>query len=127
MLGLSPLIARLLGSFLIVGAFVGMYLLWQRDAARLETAQSELSTAQDELTITKRRNAVLEQASIERAQDSADVAQTAKELNDAIKDVPAGTAPSPAALALGCERLRRAGATTSDAFRNICGGRAGAH
>lgn len=123
MFGLSPFLAKLFGGVLVLAAFGGVYLLWQRDAARLETAQINLSAANEENTTLTKRNSILEQAAIERDQDDSAVTKMSKDLNDAIRDIPAGNAPSPAALALGCERLRRAGATTSDSFIHLCVGR----
>lgn len=48
-------------------------------------------------------------AAEQRAQDAIENAKTEKELIDAIEQAPAGGTLSPAAIALGCERLRRRG------------------
>jgi len=64
-----------------------------------------------------------ETASRERQDDTDAVAQIKEQLTDAIKDMPAGKAPSPAAVAVGCERLRQAGRTASAQYLSICGRR----
>lgn len=64
--------------------------------------------------------AAKEQASIERQADTKAVDDMKEELHDAIRDIKPGTAPGAATLALGCERLRRAGKTGTYQYLSVC-------
>lgn len=107
----------------IVAAIGALALLWQRADARADKLDVDLRAAVATASGLKKRNDQLERAALERLADERAVDQLGRDLNDAIKNVPAGTAPGPAAVALGCQRLRAAGATASADFQRICGGR----
>ena len=102
-------------------AILGLIILWQSAAGRADSLEVELQAARSEADGQRRRSDQLERAAIKRMADESAVDAMGKELNDAIKDIPASAAPGPATVALGCGRLRAAGATTSDAFKRICG------
>lgn len=115
--------AALAGAVVALLLIGGVGFLWQRADARADRLAIEVREAQGEADSLKKRNHQLERAALERLADDRAVNQLGKDMHDAIKDIPVGTAPSPAAVALGCQRLRAAGATASDAFQRVCGGR----
>lgn len=109
----------------IAGLLVSVFWIkGQRDAARRDrdAARTELSQAKADLALARTDAAAKERASVERQADVATVAAQTKELTDAIKTVP-DTQPDAVRVALGCERLRRAG--RSIAGISACGGLGG--
>lgn len=126
MFGLSSLTWKIGGAAIAAIAFLMLFIAWQNSSATVDTLQSQLKTASDQQDASNKRIAALEQAGIERILDQQAVADTSKELNDALDKVPTGEAskaPSAATVAVGCIRLRQAGATSSSAYKSICGGR----
>jgi len=104
-------------------AILSLLLLWQREAARADRVTVELAVTNDALTRSQVRVADLQREAQEKLVDDTAIDKAKEELTDAIKDIPAGAAPSAATVAAGCVRLRQANATTSDAFKRICGAR----
>ncbi|RSV20539.1 hypothetical protein CA236_01185 [Sphingomonas sp. ABOLG] len=113
----------LVGAVVVLLLIGGLGFLWQRADARADRLALEVREAGAEADRLKKRNDQLERAALERLADDRAVDQLGKDMHDAIKDIPGGTAPSPAAVALGCQRLRAAGATASGTFQRVCGGR----
>jgi len=101
---------------------LSLLLLWQREAGKVDRLTGDLAATSEALERSQSRVADLEMEARERLADDTAIDKAKEELHDAIKDIPAGTAPSPATVALGCVRLRQAGAT-GDAFKRICGNR----
>jgi hypothetical protein len=98
--------------------------LWQSAAHDLEQAHSDIQIKQSTIDARDRSIRALESAAAKRDADDREQAARDKEITDAIKKaaVP-GTAPGPAAVAHGCERLRRQGSTASPEYQRICGRR----
>ncbi|WEK43656.1 MAG: hypothetical protein P0Y64_02140 [Candidatus Sphingomonas colombiensis] len=113
---LGRIIAPMAGAI----AILILVMLWQSASHRAETAERDLKAETDRANGQTKRAGQLEQTALKRLADDAEVAAIGKGMNDAISAAPAGT-PSAASVALNCDRLRRAGAT-SDAFKHICGG-----
>lgn len=91
-------------------------LLADRAATRadlLET-RAKLTAARTDIERLETDIAAKERAAIERSDDATAVDQLREDLTDAIKSIPPGAAPGPATIALGCERLRRAGTGAAD-------------
>jgi len=106
----------------LVGLF-SLYVLWQRAETQLLATSTELTAANRERERLATRNQDLEREAIERLADDAAIEKLGKGMTDAINaTTPAQQAATPSAVsvALGCARLREAGAT-SDAFKRICG------
>ena len=126
MFGLSSLAWKIGGAAIAVIAFLMLFIAWQNSSATVDTLKVQLTAANEQAEMDSKRITALEQAGIERLLDSQAVADTSKELNDALDKVPSGEvnkAPSAANLVVGCGRLRQAGATSSAAYKSICGGR----
>lgn len=110
-----------LGAVALAGAF--LYWQWDRASDRADkweaTAKQERADKeQAQATIT-----VLETAAIERARDGVALDSMKKDYRDAIEAVQAGGAPSDAAVALGCARLRKANRTDASEYQAVCAGR----
>lgn len=104
-------------------AMVFLYVMWSDAASARDDYKAQLKDANTEITRLARRNDDLETEAVERLVDETAVEKMGKKLTDAIDAVPPAqqsAAPSAATVALGCARLRQAGATT-DAFKRICG------
>lgn len=106
-------------------AILVLVILWQSADHRAEKAERDLAQAKADLGQEKKRADQLEQTALQRLADQAAVDAIGRNLNDAIDTAPSG-APAASSVALGCQRLRRAGAT-SDNFKRICGGHQGGH
>ncbi len=113
-------IALPLGALVVI---LSLILLWQREAARADRVTVELSVTNDALARSQVRIADLQREAQEKLTDDTAIDKAKEELTDAIKSVPAGTAPGAATLAAGCIRLRRAGLTASADYKRVCGGR----
>lgn len=106
-------------------AILALVIMWQSATSRAEQAEKKYAQAAADRDAEKQRADQLEQAALQRLADQAKIDAMGRNLNDAIDAAPAG-APGASAVALGCERLRRAGAT-SDTFKRFCGGPQGGH
>ncbi|TKD50236.1 hypothetical protein [Sphingomonas baiyangensis] len=114
-----PIAFAVLALFAAV-SFVG----WQRESANAEELRIDLRLAEAEADAAERRTMVLEKAAAERAMDTSDIRDLEEGLSDAIDKAAAREPVAPvgaATRALGCERLRRAGQTTSARYRAQCG------
>jgi len=126
MFGLSSLTWKIGGAAIAAIVFLMLFIAWQNASATVDSLQTRLVAASEQQEAANKRINALEQAGIERMLDTQAVADTSKELNDALDKVPANDAnkaPSAATVAVGCIRLRQAGATSSAAYKSICGGR----
>ncbi|MBN8848143.1 MULTISPECIES: hypothetical protein [unclassified Sphingomonas] len=101
-------------------AILLLVILLQSATSRAESAERDLRVKTAEADQQKKRADQLEQAALQRLADQAAVDAMGKDYDDAI-DAAANGAPDASAVALGCERLRRAGAS-SDTFKRVCGG-----
>ncbi len=95
-------------AMILLGLIVLIGVLWscvaKRDREMIERANDEANVAAAKVQAETR-----EQAAEERVADDRASRQTEKELTDAVAPVP-DSAPDAARIALGCQRLRRAGA-----------------
>jgi len=99
-----------------------LIVLWQGAADNVSRLEREVKIANAAIADRDMRINDLEVQATEKLADDTAITKAKEELHDAIKDIPAGVAPSPASVALGCARLRQAGAT-SPAFKRVCGNR----
>ncbi|WP_287459181.1 hypothetical protein [Sphingomonas sp.] len=106
-------------------AILVLVIMWQSAASRADQAEKKYAQAAADLDAERKRANQLEQTALQRLADQATVDAMGRIFNDAIDAAPGG-APGASTVALGCERLRRAGAT-SDTFKRICSGRQGGH
>ena len=106
-------------------ALLVLIILWQSASHRAEKAAQDLAAETTRADRQKKRADQLEQAALQRLADQAAVDAMGGKYNEAIDAAPPG-APGASSVALGCERLRRSGAT-SDTFKRICGGPQGGH
>lgn len=115
-------IALPVGIILILAA---LFILWQRAEGQLADTSARLAIAERDNDRLIRRNTDLETEALERLIDATAIEKLGKDMNDAITAIPPAqrdVAPSAATVALGCVRLRAAGAT-GDTFKRICGTR----
>lgn len=108
-----------------VGALLALavlFLLWRDEKRENGMLEARLLTKTEEIQWLNRVNDSLEREAWERLADDAALDKLGKEMNRAIDaTTPAQQAATPSAVsvALGCARLRQAGAT-SDTFKRIC-------
>ncbi|GGO95069.1 hypothetical protein [Stakelama pacifica] len=107
----------------VVVTIGALYGLWQGAEEKAAGFRIEAEAAAAQLANAEKRMRVLEQAAAEREADRTEVQTMKDDLTDAIRNADAGAAPGPAAVALGCARLRRAGSTSSPEYQRICAGR----
>lgn len=113
-----------------------LFMLWRDEKRENGILEARLLAKTEEIQRLNRVNDSLEREAWERLADDAALDKLGKEMNRAIEaTTPAQQAATPSAVsvALGCARLRQAGAT-SDTFKRICsagqaaaGGKAPAH
>ncbi len=121
---MNPLLALRIGAPLALVALIAW--LWLGWTAADNRADGLATTVREQTARAKaaeRREMAMKRAEAERAMDGTQLDAMKEELTDAIKTVPAGTAPSAATLVAGCVRLRRAGLAASPDYRRVCGGR----
>lgn len=106
----GPLAMKIAGGIILalLIAAIWLWIGWDGAADARDQARLELAQAEAEIALLRKDAALKEQAAEERQADTAEVAQAEKEMVDAIKDVP-DEGPDAVRVALGCERLRRAG------------------
>ncbi len=108
-----------------VGALLALavlFLLWRDQKRENGMLEERLLAKTEEIQRLNRVNDSLEREAWERLADDAAIDKLGKEMNRAIDaTTPAQQAATPSAVsvALGCARLRQAGAT-SDTFKRIC-------
>ena len=115
--GLSKRLAGILAPILTIGVvLLLLWALWAR-GERLEEqrdeARNELALADARIVLLEADAALKETAAEERQADTAATVKMEKELVDAIATVP-DTQPDAVRIALGCQRLRRAGRLSAD-------------
>jgi len=82
------------------------------EGRRAGMAAADVAIQRANVKALERNAAASEKASAERVSDAEEVIQIKKELEDAVAQIP-DSVPDAHAVALGCERLRRAGRDTS--------------
>lgn len=100
-----------------------VFLLWRDAVHTNDTLTARLLVKTQEAERLSKRADDLEREAIERLADDAAIEKLGKGMTDAINaTTPAQQTATPSAVsvALGCARLREAGAA-SDAFKRICG------
>lgn len=108
-----------------VGALLALavlFLLWRDEKRENGVLEARLLAKTEEIQRLNRVNDSLEREAWERLADDAALDKLGKEMTRAIDaTTPAQQAATPSAVsvALGCARLRQAGAT-SDTFKRIC-------
>lgn len=128
-LWLVPLLrtsTRALGTAAIaVAVTIGLLLhAWQTETARADEAEASSAAERAAREMTERQLQAERNAAMERAADEQAIDTLGKDMTDAIDKAAAkepGKAPGPATRALGCQRLRAAGATASAEYQRSCG------
>jgi type VI protein secretion system component VasK len=125
MLPALPTSTRALGTAgIVVAVAIGLLLHgWQAERARADEAEASFAAERDlrasaELQLQAERAAAMERAADDRAIDD-----LSKDMTDAIDKAATrepGKAPGPATVALGCIRLRSAGATAGAEYKRLC-------
>lgn len=117
---MNPLLALRIGIPLAVVALIAfLWLGLDRANARADALAADLQVQTARAEAAEKRERVMKQAEAERVMDDTRLDTMQEDLTNAIKTAPTG-APGPAATALGCERLRRAGLTSSASYRRLC-------
>ena len=104
----------------ILAAFAWLWLGWTAADNRADRLSADLRVQTARADAAEKREMAMKRAEAERAVDGAQIDAMKEELTDAIKSVPAGTAPGAATLVAGCIRLRRAGLTSSPEYQRLC-------
>lgn len=104
---------------------LALYILWQSAEGRASKARLDANEAQAKLAISEKRNAILEREALQKLTDDARIDTATSELKDKIdeaaKQIPAGTVVDPASRAITCGRLQRSGQTGSAEYKRLCG------
>lgn len=121
---MNPLLALRIGIPVALVVLIGwLWFGWTAADNRADRLTADLRVQTARADAAEKREMAMKRAEAERAVDGAQIDAMKEELTDAIKSVPAGTAPGAATLVAGCVRLRRAGLTASSEYLRICGGR----
>jgi cell division protein FtsB len=111
---------------LALALIAGLYSTWQGEVEAYASAKAEIQATRAELAVLEKRNAVLEREALQKVRDDAKIDEATTTLKDAIdeaaKHQPPGAVTDPAAVAVGCARLRRSGQTGSPEYRRLCPG-----
>ncbi len=111
---------------LALALIAALYSAWQGEAEAHAAAKTEIRAKAAELAALEKRNAILEREAIQKVRDDAKIDEATTTLKDAIdeaaKHQPPGAVTDPAAVAVGCARLRRSGQTGSPEYRRLCPG-----
>lgn len=121
-----PTTTRVLATVgIAVAVTVGLLLhAWQTETARADEAEASFAAERAAREMTERQLQAERNAAMERAADEQAIDTLGKDMTDAIDKAAAkepGKAPGAATRALGCQRLRAAGATSSAEYRRSCG------
>jgi hypothetical protein len=111
----SALTSKIFGAAALALLLAAAFLWWRLDAKSeaLVEAKADLAQADARIVLLEADAALKETAAEERQADTAATVKLEKELVDAIASVP-DTQPDTVRIALGCERLRRAGRLYTD-------------
>lgn len=121
---MNPLLLLRIGLPVALLALIAwLWFGWAAADNRADRLSNDLQVQTARAVAAEKRETAMKKAEAERAVDGAQIDAMKEELTDAIKSVPAGTAPSAATVAAGCIRLRRAGLTASTDYKRVCGGR----
>lgn len=121
-----PTTTRVLATVgIAVAVTIGLLLhAWQTETARADEAEASFAAERAAREMTERQLQAERNAAMERAADDRAIDALGKDMTDAIDKAAArepGKAPGPATRALGCQRLRAAGATASAEYKHQCG------
>lgn len=121
-----PTTTRLLATVgIVIAVTIGLLLhAWHTEAARANEAEASLAVSENLRATAERQLQAAHAAAMERAADEQAIDALGKDMTDAIDKAAAkepGKAPGAATTALGCVRLREAGATSSAEYRHSCG------
>lgn len=120
-----PTTTRVLATVgIAVAVTIGLLLhAWQTETARADEAEASSAAERAAREMTERQLQAERNAAMERAADDRAIDDLNKDMTDAIDKAAArepGKAPGPATVALGCSRLRQAGATSSAEYIRSC-------
>jgi hypothetical protein len=99
----------LIGAGALMLAIAGLLVDRHFTRVALEEARADNRALRANVDVLKADADAKEEAALERAGDDRRIDDLKKDMTDAISKVAPGASPGPATVALGCERLRRAG------------------